>query len=424
MKIINDLSPIFHQIHSGSHLFIQGASATPHELITALMQNISSLKDVSIFHLHTHGEVKYAAPEYRKNVRVKNLFIGSNIRNYLDYDGVDYIPCFLSEVPDLLRCGRLKVNTAFIQVSPPDHHGYCSLGTSVDVTLAAIEAADLVVAVVNKQMPRIHGDGVIHCSKINFGIEVDRAIDTMEIQAPTDDELKIGQFCSSIIEDGSCLQVGIGRIPNAILASLKNHKHLGVHSETWSEGILDLIECGALDNSKKEVHPYKSVSSFLMGTQRLYDFVDDNPSVIQIGTDYVNNPAIIARNDKVVAINSAVEIDLTGQVCADSVGHRIISGVGGQLDFIRGASLSKGGKPIIAELSRRSGGQSKIVPYLKEGAGVVTSRYDTHYVVTEYGIADLYGKTIGERVKAMIDVAHPDDREELNKTWWLKHKEQ
>ncbi len=422
MKVVNDISHIFDQITPDSRLYIQGAAATPHELVTALMDNITKLKNVTIYHLHTHGEARYAASEFKDNVRVKNLFVGGNIRGYMDYDRVDYIPCFLSEVPALLRSGRQKINTAFIQVSPPDQHGYCSLGTSVDVTLAAIEGADLVVAVVNNQMPRIHGDGMIHHSKIDYGIEVDRSIDTMTIAAPSAEELKVGQFCASIIEDGSCLQTGIGQIPNAVLASLKNHKHLGVHSEMWSDGVLDLIECGALDNSKKRVHPYKSVSSFLMGTQRLYNFVNDNPSVIQIGMDYVNSPTIIARNEKMVAINSAVEIDLTGQVCADSVGNRIISGVGGQVDFIRGATLSKGGKPIIALLSRTKSGKSKLVASLKEGAGVVTSRYHTHYVVTEYGVADLYGRTIGERAKAMIAIAHPDDREELERIWWEQHR--
>ena len=422
MKIIDNISPIFEKIKPESHLFIQGAAATPHELVKGLMDNIESLRGVILYHMHTHGPADYADPKYRKNIRVKNLFVGGNIRKYVDYDFIDYIPCFLSEVPALLRNGKQKIDTAFIQVSPPDEHGYCSLGTSVDVTLAALEAASLVVAVVNKQMPRVHGDGIIHHTKIDFGIEVDRPIDLMEIANPTSDELKIGAYCASIIEDGSCLQTGIGRIPNAVLASLKNHKNLGIHSEMWSDGVLDLIECGAVNNSNKTVHPNKCVSSFMMGTQRMYDYVHDNPSVIQIGMDYVNSPTIIARNEKVVAINSAVEIDMTGQVCADSIGHQIISGVGGQVDFIRGASLSKGGKPIIAVLSRTKSGKPKIVPYLQEGAGVVTSRYHTHYVVTEFGIADLHGKTLGERAKALVQIAHPDDREDLSRTWFDKHR--
>ncbi len=422
MKLIDDLSIIFEKIKPQSHLFIQGAAATPHELVQSLMDNIHSLRDVTIYHMHTHGVADYADEKYRSNVRVKNLFVGGNVRKYIDYDRVDYIPCFLSEVPALLRNGKQKIDSIFIQVSPPDEHGYCSLGTSVDVTLAALEASSFVVAVINKQMPRVHGDGIIHSSRIDYAIEVDRPVDEMEIAQPSSDELKIGAYCASIIEDGACLQTGIGRIPNAVLASLKNHKHLGIHSEMWSDGVLDLIECGALDNSQKKVHPYKCVSSFLMGTKRMYDFIDDNPSVIQIGMDYVNSPTIIARNDKMVAINSAVEVDMSGQVCADSVGHHIISGVGGQVDFIRGATLSKGGKPIIALLSRTKSGRPKIVPYLQEGAGVVTSRYHTHYVVTEFGIADLYGKTLGERAKALIGVAHPDDREELAKRWFEKHK--
>ena len=343
--------------------------------------------------------------------------MGGNIRKYIDYDRVDYLPCFLSEIPKLLSIGARKVNVALIHVSPPGPMGYCSLGTSVDVTNAAIEAADIVIAQLNKQMPRGHGDAFIHKSKIDHAVEVDCPLDELPVPEISDIERKIGENCAEIIEDGACLQTGIGAIPNAVLASLKHHRSLGVHSEMWSDGMLDLIECGALNNSNKKVHRGKTVSTFIMGTKRVFDFIDDNPSVIQVGSDYINNPQIIDRNPKTVAINSAVELDLTGQVCADSIGHKIISGVGGQMDFMRGAALSARGKPIIALSSRTKSGKPKIVPFLKTGAGVVTTRNHIHHVATEYGVVDLYGKTLGERAKALISIAHPDDREILSKSW-------
>jgi 4-hydroxybutyrate CoA-transferase len=323
----------------------------------------------------------------------------------------------LSEIPQLFRSGRRPIDVALIHVSPPDKHGYCTLGTAVDITKAAFESAKFVVAQINSQMPRVQGDGLIHVSRFHASIEVNDPLPEIKSPKLTDIDLKIGANVASLIENGATIQVGIGAIPNAVLASLKNHRNLGIHSEMWSDGMVDLIQSGAVDNSKKAVHVGRSVSTFLMGTKRLYDFVNDNPSVIQLECDYVNNPNVIARNPKVAAINSAIEIDLTGQVCADSIGSSIYSGVGGQMDFIRGASLSPGGKPILALTSRTRHGISRIVSTLKPGAGVVTTRAHVHYVVTEYGIADLYGKTLSERAKALIAIANPLDWEKLNEEW-------
>lgn len=417
MKIHSNVDEALNFIESGQKIFIHGAAATPHTLIKGLVDVLPQYKDIEIMHLHTHGNAEYAQEKYKDNCRVTNLFVGENIRKSVDYDRVDYLPCFLSEIPQLLSFGPRRVNVALIHVSTPGPMGFCSLGTSVDVTNAAIEAADVVIAQINKQMPKVHGDAFIHTSKIDHAVEVDCPLDELPIAEISEVEKKIGLNCAEIIEDGSCLQTGIGAIPNAVLAALKGHMNLGVHTEMWSDGMLDLIECGALNNSNKNVHRGKTVSTFIMGTKRVFDYIHDNPSVIQVGADYINNPQIIARNPKTVAINSAVELDLTGQVCADSIGHRIISGVGGQMDFMRGAALSSRGKPIIALSSRTKSGRAKIVPFLKTGAGVVTTRNHIHYVATEYGVANLYGKTLGERAKALINIAHPDDREVLSKNW-------
>lgn len=405
-------------VSSHQTVFIHGGSATPSRLIGELVDKRDAFENVNIVHLHTVGEAFYAKKEFRKNFRVSNLFVGSNMRRKFSPGYVDFIPCFLSEVPTMFRSGRLPIDVAFLHVSPPDAHGYCTLGTSVDVALAATQIAKIVIAQINTKMPRVHGDGFIHMSEFDAFIEVDDEIPELPRGAPSKEELRIGKYCAELIEDGSTLQVGIGTIPDAVLSCLKNHRHLGVHSETWSDGVLELIQCGAVDNSRKILHPGKTVSGFVTGSKKLYEFIHDNPSVVQLDIAYVNRVDKIARNPKVIAINSAVEIDLTGQVCADSIGSQIISGVGGQMDFIRGSSLSEGGKPIIAITSRTSKGTSKIVPSLRKGAGVVTTRAHVHYVITEYGHADLYGKTLQQRAEALIQIAHPDEREGLQKSWY------
>lgn len=413
MKIVPTADEAVAHIHSGQRVFVHGCMATPTHFLRALFNQRERLKEVELIHLHIHGDVPYGEKTFTDHFKVANLFVGPNVRHFIDYDRIDYLPCFLSEIPGLLSSKR-RVNAALIQVSPPDKHGYCSLGTSVDVAVAAVEAADLVIAQINSHMPRTHGDGFIPVSKINYAVEINTPLPEVKIEPITTVEKQIGEFVSSLIEDGATLQIGIGSIPNAVLAELTNHRHLGIHTEMWSDGTLDLILAGVIDNSQKKLNQHQTVSSFLSGSKRLYDFVDDNPSVQQLDIGYVNSPEIIAQNPKVTAINSAVEVDLTGQVCADSIGHRIISGVGGQMDFMRGAAASKGGKAIIALPSRTDSGISRIVHQLKAGGGVVTTRGHVHYVVTEYGWVDLYGKTLNERAEALISIAHPEDRAMLD----------
>lgn len=408
------------RIQSGDRVFVHGAAATPVRLIEGLVARAAELKNVELIHLHTHGPAEYARQKFASSFRVANLFVGANVRRDMDYDRIDYLPCFLSEMPALFRSGRRPVDVALVHLSPPDKNGFCSFGTSVDTARAAVQSAKRVVAQINSKMPRVHGDGFIHIDQIHDWIEIDEPLTEAHGAPPSDEERAIGRLIAERVEDGSTLQMGIGAVPDAVLSCLKDHRHLGLHTEMWSDGALELIRCGAIDNSRKKVLPGKSVSTFLMGSQKLYDFVDDNPTVIQLEASYVNDTAVIRRNPKVVAINSAVEVDLTGQVCADSVGTRIISGVGGQMDFIRGASLSEGGKPIIALTSRTKKGEPRIVPTLREGAGVVTTRGHVQMVVTEYGVADLYGKTIGERAKALIAIAHPDDRETLMRSVYVR----
>lgn len=402
-------------IKSNQRVFLHGGAATPNILIAALVARAPELENVELIHMHTEGPAAYANPDFAKSFRVANIFVGSNMRHLLDYERVDFLPCFLSEVPQLFRSKRRPLDVAIIHVSSPDEHGFCTLGTSVDVAKAAVESAPILIAQINPQMPRIHGDGFIHIDRFAKYIEIDEPIFQASRSKLNATDLAIGERVATLVEDGATIQAGIGSIPDAVLASLKKHRHLGVHTEMWSHGTLDLIRCGAVDNSLKAVHPGKTVSAFIIGDQEVYDFADDNPSVIQLDMGYVNDPGVIRRNRKVTAINSAVEIDLTGQVCADSIGSHIISGVGGQMDFIRGASLSEGGKPIIAISSQTKGGISRIVPVLNSGAGVVTTRAHVHYIVTEYGIADLYGKTLRERAKALINIAHPDHRENLDR---------
>lgn len=401
-----------------ARIFVHGGAATPNLLIEEIIRQADRFRKLTFIHLHTEGAALYADPHWGDRFRVINLFVGHNIRAKLDYDRIDYLPCFLSEIPHLFRSGLCPIDVAILQVSPVDRHGHCSLGVSVDVAKAAFESAKIKLAQVNPQMPRVHGDGIISAKDFSALVAVDVPIFESKCAPISPEEEKIARHISALVEDGSTLQMGIGSIPNAVTQQLLGHKNLGLHTEMWSDGALALLEEGVINNSKKRIHRGKSVSGFMMGSRRLYDFVDDNSSVIQLEIDYVNHPNNIARNDRVVAINSAVEVDLTGQICADSVGHRIISGVGGQMDFMRGAALSKGGKPIIALQSTTAKGQSKIVSGLKLGAGVVTTRSHTHYVVTEFGVANLYGKTLSERAKAMIAIAHPSHQEYLEKEFF------
>jgi len=404
-------------ISSSQRVFVHGGAATPHVLLEALYKRAGEIKDVELIHIHLMGDIPYNKENFNKSFKVANLFVGPNARGVLDYDTIDYLPCFLSEIPNLFRLKKRPVDVALIHVSSPDQHGFCTLGTSVDIARAAVDSAHMVIAQINPRMPRVHGDGFVHVSKIHYAIEVNDPILEEPPILITDLEKKIGEHVVSLIEDGATLQIGIGKIPNAVLAVLNHHKHLGIHTEVWSDALLPLLMSGVIDNSRKAIHPGKTVSAFLIGTRKLYDFVHDNPATVQLDIAYVNNPMIIARNDKVTAINSAVEIDLTGQICADSIGPHIISGVGGQIDFMRGSSFSKGGKSIIALPSRTKEGASKIVCHLKKGAGVVTTRAHAHYIVTEHGVADLFGKTLSERAKALINIAHPDDRDSLAREW-------
>lgn len=410
-------------VQSNQRVFLHGGVATPLRLVDALVARASELRNVELIHLHTSGPADYADPKYRDSFRVANLFVGGNIRRRMDSDRIDYLPCFLSEIPELFRSGRRPIDVAFVHLSAPDRHGKCTLGTSVDVARAAVEVARTVVAQINPNMPRVLGDGIVPIDHVDRWIEVDDPIPEVLVSEHSDVEKAIGMNVASLVEDGATLQMGIGNIPDAALAQLHDRRHMGIHSEMYSDGAMELIKSGAVDNSEKHRHPGRTVSGFVMGSKALYDFIDDNPSVHQLDIGYVNNVAIIARNPKVTAINSAVEVDLTGQVCADSVGHRVISGVGGQMDFMRGAALSEGGKPIIAITSRTHKGIPRIVSELRAGAGVVTTRCNVHYVVTEYGIADLYGKTLWERARALIAVAHPDDRERLDREWQLVARE-
>jgi len=400
-------------IKSGDRVFVHGVSASPFQLIKAMTNRHKDLEDVEVIHLHTEGEAPYAEPEYKDSFFVNALFVGANVRKAINEGRGDYVPVFLSEVPYLFRHNILPIDVALIHVSPPDKHGYCSLGVSVEATVAAVQMAQHVVAQVNPKMPRTLGDGLIHVEEINAMVEVDDDLPEQIVPEPDEAELQIGKYCAELIDDGATLQMGIGAIPNAVLKSLTNHKNLGVHTEMFSDGVIELVEKGVINGEAKKIHPGKIVSGFVMGSRKLYDFIDDNPAVAMLDIAYINDTAVIRRNPRVTAINSAIEVDLTGQVCADSIGTYHFSGVGGQMDFIRGASLSKGGKPIIALPSTTRKGISRIVPFLKQGAGVVTTRAHVHYVVTEYGIANLYGKNLSQRAKALLEIAHPDHREGL-----------
>jgi len=407
-------------IRSGDRVFVHGVAAAPQSLIHAMVGRASELSGVEIVHLHTEGPAPYADPEFKESFRVNAFFVGSNVRPAINDGRADYIPVFLSEIPALFRRGVLPLDVALINVSRPDKHGFCSLGVSVDIARAAVDCAKTVIAQVNRHMPRTIGDALVHVDDINFMVEVDEPLHEVHPPTLTDTDRAIGGYIAEMIDDGATLQMGIGSIPNAVLASLGNHKDLGIHTEMFSDGVIPLVESGVVNGRKKTKHPGKIVSGFVMGTKRLYDFIDDNPQVLMLDIAYVNDTSVIRRNPKVTAINSAIEVDLTGQICADSIGTRQYSGVGGQMDFIRGASLSEDGKPIIALPSSTNKGESKIVSQLKSGAGVVTTRANVHYVVTEYGVANLYGKNLRQRAHELIRISHPDYRESLSKEAFVR----
>lgn len=403
-------------VKSGDRVFLHSAAATPVKLVEALTKRGHELKDVEIVSIHTEGPAPYLAAEYEDSFKVNTFFVGSNIRKAVADGRANYIPAFLSEIPRMLKSGLMPIDVALVQVSPPDKHGYCSIGVSVDVSNTAIDTARHVIAQVNKNMPRVHGNGIIHISSINALCECDDPIFELAVKEPSAEEMKMGRFIAELVEDGATLQTGIGGIPNAALMALKDHKDLGMHTEMFSDGVIDLVKCGALNGRMKKRQWGKIVSGFCLGSRRLYDFIDDNPILEMKDISYVNDTAIIRTNPKVTAINSAIEVDLFGQICADSIGTLQYSGVGGQVDFIRGASLSEGGKPIIALNSVTKKGESKIVSMLKPGASVTTSRAHVHYIVTEFGIAYLFGKNLRQRATELIKIAHPDHRANLEES--------
>ena len=404
-------------IKSGDHIHLSSVASAPQCLIKAMCERgrNGELKDVHIHHLHTEGPAPYSEAEFEGVFQLDSFFVGGNVRKTTQAGYADYIPVFLSETQKLYRSGAVPCNVAMIQVSTPDKHGYVSLGTSVDATLAAVECADTVIAVVNKYVPRAFGDAMIPASKIDLFVQDDQPLEEAHFTEPNKVEVKIGKYCAELIEDGATLQMGIGAIPNAVLSQLGGHKNLGIHTEMFADGVLPLVRSGVINGEAKNIDKGKMVSTFLMGSQDVYNFIDDNPQVLMMDVGYTNDPFIIAKNDKVTAINSALQVDLTGQVCADSLGRKFYSGVGGQVDFIYGASLSKGGKAIIAMPSITNKGVSKICDTLLPGAGVVTTRNHMHWFVTENGAVDLYGKSLQERARLLISIAHPSAQEELDR---------
>ena len=405
-------------VKSNDRIYVQAAAAAPSILTKALSLRASELRNVEVCHLHTEGEAPYANPELADSFHVNSFFIGKNVRHTLAAGNGSYTPVFLSELPYLFRKKVVPLDVVFIHVSPPDSHGYCSLGVSVEATLAAIENAKIVIAQVNPQMPRTFGDGILHVSEINYLVEVDIPIYSHSDGMVTPLEDQIGSYIASLIEDKSTLQMGIGSIPNAALSKLSNHKNLGLHTEMFSDGVIDLIESGVINCNYKKIGRGRALATFLIGSQRLYDFVSDNPFVEMRESSYVNDTSNIRKNPKMVAINSAIEVDVTGQVCADSIGAKMYSGVGGQMDFMRGASLSESGKAIIALPSITKHGESRIVPFLKQGAGVVSTRSHVHYIITENGIADLYGKTLKQRAVEMVKIAHSNHQERIEREYF------
>jgi acyl-CoA hydrolase len=410
-------------IESGQRVFIHGGVCTPTYLIKKLAKESDRLKNVELVSITLKGDIEIAKPEYQSSFHINSLFVSTPIRQAVAEGRADFVPVFLSDIPDLFKRNILEIDVAIVQVSPPDIHGYCTLGLSIDIARSAVNNAKKIIALINPRMPRTHGDGMIHTDR--FAKMVFHPAELHEEfygDKMGDTEMAIGRNVAELIEDGSTLQMGIGTIPDAVLKYLTSHKDLGVHTEMLSDGVITLVEKDIINNRCKNIHPNKSVTSFALGSRKLYDYVNDNPAFAFLDIDYVNDPHVIRRNPKVIAINSAIEVDLTGQVCADSIGELQYSGIGGQMDFMRGAALSIGGKPIIALNSRTAKGIPRIVPHLKDGAGVVTTRGHVHYVVTEYGAAFLFGKNLRQRAKALIDIAHPDDRENLQRHCYERFK--
>ncbi len=402
-------------VKSGTNIFLHGAAATPTPLAEALAAR-RDLEGVRLWHLHTNGPAPFAEPGREKEFRSVSLFTGAPLRAAIKEGRADFVPIFLSDIPGLFLSGQVKLDVAFLQLSPPDHNGYCSLGTSCDAAKAAFETAKFIVAEINESMPRTHGNNIVPLSRVDTFIATDRPLHGHHVEAESPVEARIGEIIAGLVEDGSTLQMGIGGIPDAALSRMREKRDLGIHTEMFSDRIVDLVEAGAITNRFKKVGVGRIITSFINGSQRLFDFVHDNPLVNFYPCDWTNDTSVIRKNPKVVAINSAIQIDLTGQVCADSIGDRIYSGIGGQMDFIRGAALSPGGKPIIALPSQAMGGKvSRIVPQLAPGAGVVTTRGHVHWVITEYGAVNLHGRSLRERGEALISIAHPDFRAELRR---------
>lgn len=403
-------------VHPGHRVWVHSGCANPEVLTDAMVARASELHDVEVSHLLTFGRANYMCPDFEGVFRHRALFTGPNAREAVNSGRADYVPVFLSEIPQLIKTGILPIDVALIHVSPPDEHGFCSLGVGIECTKAAAESAKAVVALVNTRMPRALGDAFIHVSKLTHVVETDAPI--IELPGnpggPGDVAKAIGCHVALLIRDGDTLQMGIGEIPDAVLLYLKDKRHLGIHTEMFSDGVVELFESGVITGEKKTLHPGKIVSSFVLGTRKTFDFLDNNPFVEFHPSDYVNDPFVIARHDNIVAINSAISVDLTGQVNSDSIGGSIYSGFGGQVDFVRGAARARGGRPIMAlPATARGGTVSRIVPVLAEGAGVVTTRADVRYVVTEYGVAEMFGRSLRERAKALIAIAHPQFRDEL-----------
>jgi acyl-CoA hydrolase len=402
-------------IQSGMNVFVHGAAATPTPLLRAMVGR-DALEDVRLYHIHTAGETPFVEPGCEGRFFSISLFTGAALRKPIEEGRADFIPIFLSDIPALFQSGRIRLDAALLQVSPPDMHGFCTLGTSVDTAKAAADSARILIAEINEQMPRTHGNTVVPFDRIAAFLHTDRPLIEQFPEPETKVEARIGEIVAGLVEDGSTLQMGIGAIPDAALLRLREKRDLGIHTEMFSDRVVELFEAGAITNRFKSVHPNRIVTSFVSGTKKLFRFVHDNPLVEFHPCDRTNDTSLIRRNDKVVAINSCLQVDLTGQVCADSIGHRIYSGIGGQMDFIRGAALSRGGKPILALRSTASGGKiSRIVPELNPGGGVVTTRGHVHWVITEYGAVNLHGMTLRERGNALISIAHPDFRVGLAK---------